>query len=340
MYKKQKCKKYNGYSYCHAISNVIKSVISSRVCISKIHLVIITYISFMLVPCFGTCPTITCDSNEEKLYEQNSTMVSPEIISKKDIISAGIPEDCIPANIFFNSDATNYNQKWNIDILQSSSLYSDEQDFDSFCFFIVPTKEREEEMPLIDIWMYNINKKFGKMIYHQTDNNGNFVNIIGINWGYEISSHDSTAINSVSREKYNVVKKTARPIVILSTADDITTVHTSPSILIIDAENDKIKFLKNQQFVSLIKTDDRSLMDAEIGLGKTYIISTSTIYKEKSEKFRELTDEVSEKIEKDGNERVDIVIHNYLTPMVNIYTLNGELAGHIMLPIDQIDTIR
>lgn len=339
MDREQKYERLDGYNYSQAISNVIKSAINNKVCISKRYLLVIAYITIMIAPCFGTGSTIICNSIEEDSDEQDITMIPPEI-SYEDIISAGIPEDCIPAKLFFNSDTIDYNKKWNMDILKKSCLYSEDQDFGSYYFFIVPTEKREDEMPLIDIWMYDANRKVGKLILHQTEDNDKFKNIIGIDWAYEISSHDSTAINSVSKEKYDVLKKTARPIVILSTADNIATVHISPSILILDVENGNSKFIKGQQFISLIKTDDRALMAAEVGLGKTYLISTSTIYKLKSENIRELSDEEYDKIGEDGNERVDIVDHNYLTPTVSIYSLEGNLIGNVTLPIDRIDTIR
>lgn len=256
------------------------------------------------------------------------------------IVASGIPDSAIPAKAYFyHGDSIGKEEAWTGRWLEQSCLTSEDQFFGTYYFFVKPTLWREFELPTIDIWVYDAVRKKSKLVYSQPDDEDNMLNISDMDFGFYITSKDSSFLNPGSKESITLSVKTAHPTIILSCFGEASTPHAVSSTMIINVENGAIRTLEGQKFVALMSTEDRALMAAEIGLSRSYIITTDTKYDSKLQKIRELTDSESERLN-DGEWHIDMLDHVFLTPYVNIYTLNGKQVGKLALPVDYVDIAR
>lgn len=261
-------------------------------------------------------------------------------VTHEAIVASGIPESAIPAKAFFyRGDSIEQEEAWTGRWLEQSCLTSEDQDFGTYYFFVKQTLWRELEFPTIDIWVYDAVKKKSKLVYSQPDDEEDMLNIADMDYGFYITSKDSSFLNPGSKESITLSVKTAHPTILLSCFGEASTPHAVSSTMIINVENGAIRTLEGQKFVALMPTEDRALMAAEMGLSRSYIITTDTKYDFKSQKIRELTDSESERLN-DGEWHIEMLDHVFLRPFVNVYTLDGKQVGKLALPMDYVDIAR
>lgn len=184
---------------------------------------------------------------------------SVRIPSKDEIVASGIPNCAIPTKAYFECLKSDNANLWSELSMKESTLYSEWQDYDAYCFFVNPTMKRTDEYPLVDVWAYNANKHKSKLVYHQVDDSIDIRNVVGIDWMYGGKDH-------------------SEPILILSTIGSINA-HYDYNTIIINALTSKQKILKGHKFVSVMHIYDEILPAYAIGWNESYILTTTSDWK-------------------------------------------------------------
>lgn len=201
--------------------------------------------------------------NDDSTFVGNSNDYVEDTLripSKDEIVASGIPNCAIPAQAYFECLKSDNANLWSELSVKESTLYSEWQDFDAYCFFVNPTMKRTDEYPLVDVWAHNANKRKSKLMYHQVDDSIDTRNVVGIDWMYGGKDH-------------------SEPILILSTIGTTQTCHYDYYTVIIDVLKDRIITLKGQKFVSILHIYDEILPAYAIGWNESYILTTTSDWK-------------------------------------------------------------
>lgn len=200
--------------------------------------------------------------NDDSTFVGNSNDYVEDTLripSKDEIVASGIPNCAIPAKAYFECLKSGNANLWSELSMKESTLYSEWQDFDTYCFFVNPTMKRTDEYPLVDVWAYNANNRKSKLVYHQVDDSIDIRNVVGIDWMYGGKDH-------------------SEPILILSTIGTINA-HYDYNTIIINALTSKQKILKGHKFVSVMHIYDEILPAYAIGWNESYILTTTSDWK-------------------------------------------------------------
>ncbi|MDY6269867.1 MAG: hypothetical protein SPL43_00580 [Prevotella sp.] len=203
-----------------------------------------------------------------------------KLATRDEILSSGIPKNAIPAESYFTEQDIPENEAWSKIALEKSRIYSELQDFDDYYFFVEPIEERNLEHPLVDIWMYDNKRHSACKIFQQDRNDSTSLNIIDLDWTYDIESVDS-AVESDEGGSIKIKVYKAKPILVISAIETCETPHLYYYTYIIDPSTNKSKIIEGQKFSGIFKPDDTGLMANEIGLTKGLIMTTTTEYKSK-----------------------------------------------------------
>lgn len=245
-----------------------------------------------------------------------------KLVTRDEILSSGIPRNAIPAKSYFTEQDIPENEAWSKIALEKSRLYSEWQDFDDYYFFVEPIEERDLEHPLVDIWMYDNKKHSACKVFKQDRNDSTSLNIIDLDWTYDIESVDS-AVEAEEGGSIKIKVYKAKPILVISAIETCETPHPYYYTYIIDPSTNKSKIIEGQKFSGIFKPDDTGLMANEIGLTKGLIMTTTTDYKTK-----------------DIHSWEPIISLVSVTPYINFYSLDGKLIKKEKLSTNAVYMVR
>lgn len=251
---------------------------------------------------------------------------------------AGLPGDAVPVKHFFSSIdeygaiSPAYRQ-FTVDDLQESMLSDGMQDRDT-CYFFARLRymsgEEDMDTPL-DLWVYDnaAGRAWQFLTWADT------MDIYNVAWNYSITSADSLFTNPGTGQTFRLLKKESAPVAVVCTTDNGHTVHQPYNTIIVNLRTGRTKTLRGHKFISFLEPQETALMAAENGLSKRYILTTVSRWDDEEMQVRE-------PVLPDGYDGpfVSMYYRNYITPVVEVWTMEGEYAGSITLPKDRIDCVR
>ncbi len=254
----------------------------------------------------------------------NLVFTSTTAISMQDFHAKGLPTNAEPASYYFkyNMDTAVKPQVTERDIYESS-YWGNEITF----FFVEPQNRKDDDFGHVNIWFYKENDPKARCLLKQDVNNHDDLFFYNLELAGKKQAHDSIYYDATTQQRLTMQKWTIDPIVVLYGEIWCGTGHAIRTTMIIDTTNGKIVRKDHESFVGIFHTQTRMLMMAECELAQDYIITTTTEIRTEDEPFKETED-------------MTLFIHQYLTPVVKFYSVDGELVKTLRLPEDKIDMVR
>ena len=237
----------------------------------------------------------------------------------------GLPADAMPASFFFEYRFNGTRPAFTEQDINNSSCFGVD---DSYYFFVQPiTGQPEEDFERIAVWMYTENTDRVVKVFSQQNDEYSELFVSGMGWLLDKRYSFKNHVNEDTHETIRLQEYSFSPVIVLQ-AEVFTGFSHSPRVtLIINPVKKTTKRIDGEQFVSIFHTKTNMLMSAEQDLAQDYILTTSTGVR---------TEEMPLK------ESSDYTIYNkqFLTPVLHVYTADGQLVKSVELPQDEVDMVR
>jgi hypothetical protein len=247
-----------------------------------------------------------------------------DAIGLEELRQKGLPVNAQPALFFFNHyydleqcqpQAADYSQ---------SSWFSEDGDL---YVFVEPQQRLDDDFQHISIWVYESATDRVRCVFRQDASHHDDLMVSGLEVLFDKQHRDSSYVDKKTHERITMQRHSCSPVLVARAEQWTGTGHAIRATLIIDGRTGQVQRLDDEQLVGIFHTLTNALMSAEQELAQDYILTTTTHYRVEEAGYQE-TDDFS------------IFTHQYLTPVLHIYSASGKRLKTIDMPEDQIDMVR
>lgn len=252
-------------------------------------------------------------------------VTTAKAVTLQNLRQMGLPANAFPAMLYFETYYASEKPTATQQDIDNSSFIGLEGEY---AFFVQPLAgQADEDFTRIALWMYSEkNKKVSCVFTQQTEEYADLF-ITGIGWLVDKKPSYRNVVTSDSHQTIRLQEFTDSPVIVLQSEVYNGFSHALRVTLIINPEQQELKRIEGEQFVSVFHTKTNMLMSAEQELAQDYILTTSTEMRTENVPLKE-------------SEEYCLYNKQFLTPVIHVYTARGKLVNSIRLPEDEVDMVR